>query len=81
VSIFVVYKISCRVFGGVEDSKPYDTEGFSQEGEKLDCGMGEMKGLSNEFKKLDRVVFGGLTIRIEDKWRGWSSDSVTCCSD
>lgn len=32
--------------------------------------MGEMNGLRSEERKLDRVVFGGLTIRMEERWSG-----------
>lgn len=73
----VVYKISCSVFGGVAPSSPYETDGFSHEGVIEDCGIGEMNGLRSEERKLARVVFGGLTIRMEDKCSGWSRDSVT----
>jgi hypothetical protein len=55
------------VLGGVAPSSPYATEGLSHDGVMLDFGMGEMNGLNSEFKKPGRVVFGGLTIRMEDK--------------
>ena len=40
---------------------------FSHGGVIDDCGMGEMNGLKSEERKLERVFFGGLTIRMEDR--------------
>jgi len=51
--------------------------GFSHGIDKEEVEIGEMKGLIKEERKPGRVTLGGLGIRMDEMWSGWSMEVST----